>query len=281
MHPTHGSFKWGVAEGEDPSVGGNQPVAVSIRSDRYSHHWGIEVHPTHGSFKWGVAEGKDPSVGGNQPVATAVGCGRHSDNWRVEMQRRQAAKRRRSISATEHCSVGARCPIARSAVRRRNTGPETRCTVERGARWVWPRLTIWEREFVGVQQPIPIAFGDCRQCAASKSSGQRARRLGIETAGSGGSGMERSGSVERGVESKDPSVSTGQPIARCGPSRCGVCGCGACQQHRNAGAGQQSHCSADGRQFNLLDVPCSKHTQPCAAATLPHRAVQSSAPLIL
>ena len=74
----------GIAEGEDPSVGGHEPVPLVVGCGRHPHDGLVEVLVAHGSEESGVTEGEEPAVGRRQPVALAVGSCSHPDDGLVE-----------------------------------------------------------------------------------------------------------------------------------------------------------------------------------------------------
>src|ERR1035437_9126162 len=64
-----GPVEPGVAEDEDPPVGSDQPVALSVRGGGHRHTRLVERLAPGGPVEPGVAEGEDPPVGSDQPVA--------------------------------------------------------------------------------------------------------------------------------------------------------------------------------------------------------------------
>src|SRR5438477_4580158 len=62
-----GAEERGVAEGEDPAVGGDQPVAGAGRRWRQPDDGSIELQGAGGAEEAGVAEGEDAAVGGDEP----------------------------------------------------------------------------------------------------------------------------------------------------------------------------------------------------------------------
>src|SRR3982074_3687046 len=64
-----GSEEGGVAEGEDPSIRGDQPVALPARRGGSGHDGPGESDGPGGPEEGGVTEGEDPSIRGDQPVA--------------------------------------------------------------------------------------------------------------------------------------------------------------------------------------------------------------------
>ena len=79
-----GADEGGIAEGEDPAVRGDQPVAAAGCRTGQSDHRRVESQPARGSVEDRVAEGEDSAVRGDQPVAAAGRRGRHVDDRGVE-----------------------------------------------------------------------------------------------------------------------------------------------------------------------------------------------------
>ena len=75
----------GVAEREDPAIGGHQPVALTVTCRRNADDRRVQVLAAHGTVEAGVAEGEDPAIAGHQPVALAVGCGGDADDRCIEV----------------------------------------------------------------------------------------------------------------------------------------------------------------------------------------------------
>src|SRR5439155_10557555 len=73
-----GAEEAGVAEAEDPAVGGDEPVALSGGAGGSSHDRLVEGDALGGAEGAGVAEAEDPAVGGVEPVAGAGGDVRDS-----------------------------------------------------------------------------------------------------------------------------------------------------------------------------------------------------------
>ncbi len=63
-----------IPEGKDPSVGGEEPVPLTVWRRRYADDWFVEVLPSHGPIELGVSEGEDSSVRPRQPVAVTASC---------------------------------------------------------------------------------------------------------------------------------------------------------------------------------------------------------------
>ena len=80
-----GSVEGGVAEGEDPSVACDEPVALAVGGGGDADDGLVEVGAASGSVEGGVAEGEDPSVSGDEPVALAVWGGGDADDGLVEV----------------------------------------------------------------------------------------------------------------------------------------------------------------------------------------------------
>src|SRR5436853_479471 len=70
-----GAEKAGVAEAEDPAVGGDEPVALTGGAGGSSHDRLVEGDAPRGAEEAGVAEAEDPAVGGDEPVALTGGAG--------------------------------------------------------------------------------------------------------------------------------------------------------------------------------------------------------------
>jgi hypothetical protein len=58
-----GAVEGGVAEGEHPAVGGDEPVPLAVRSGGRADDVFVEVDRTEGAVEGGVAEGEHPAVG--------------------------------------------------------------------------------------------------------------------------------------------------------------------------------------------------------------------------
>src|SRR5664280_241457 len=75
----------GVAEREDASIGGHQPVTTSVRRHCHAHDGLVEMDGTGRPVELGVAEREDASIGGHQPVTTSVRRGRHAHYGHIQM----------------------------------------------------------------------------------------------------------------------------------------------------------------------------------------------------
>ena len=74
-----GAVEAGVAEGEDASVGADQPVAATGRASPPCPRSGLfRAMLARGAAEVRVPKAKMPAVGGHEPVATDVGGGRHA-----------------------------------------------------------------------------------------------------------------------------------------------------------------------------------------------------------
>ena len=85
MLATHRAVEGGVTEGEDPAVGGHEPVALARRGGRHAHDGLVEVLAAHRAVEDSVTKGEDSAVGGTQPVALARGSGRNAHDGLVEV----------------------------------------------------------------------------------------------------------------------------------------------------------------------------------------------------
>ena len=63
----------GVAEAEDPAVGGVEPVATAVFGRHDADHGALQGNPAHRAVELGRAEGEDPAVRSHQPVAVGEG----------------------------------------------------------------------------------------------------------------------------------------------------------------------------------------------------------------
>ena len=91
----HRAAEGGIAEGEDPPVGGHQPVAVAGRRGGDAHDRLVERRAGHRAMQRGVAEGVDAPVRAHQPVAVAGRGGGHADHRGGEgLTAHRAAERR-------------------------------------------------------------------------------------------------------------------------------------------------------------------------------------------
>ena len=59
----------GIAEGEDATVGGDQPVAAAVGRRRDAHDGTLQVDRARRTVELGGAEGEDAAVRSHQPVA--------------------------------------------------------------------------------------------------------------------------------------------------------------------------------------------------------------------
>src|SRR5438128_2088107 len=82
--PARGAGEGGVAEGEDPAVGGDEPVPLAARRRRHADDRPVEGGSAGGAVERRVAEGEDPPVRGDEPVTGAGGGGRHADDGPVQ-----------------------------------------------------------------------------------------------------------------------------------------------------------------------------------------------------
>src|SRR5205807_1663706 len=64
-----GPEKARVAEREDPAVGGNEPVAVTVGGGGHAHDWLVEAQRSGGAEEARVAEAEHAAIGGHEPVA--------------------------------------------------------------------------------------------------------------------------------------------------------------------------------------------------------------------
>ena len=107
----------GVAEGEDPAVGRDEPVARS----RGARHGGddrlVEVEGAGRAEEMGVAEGEDAAVGRHQPVARAAGGADGGDDRLVEVDGPRRAEEM-GVAEGEDAAVGRDEPVARGRDRR-------------------------------------------------------------------------------------------------------------------------------------------------------------------
>ena len=63
-----GAVEAGIAEGEDPAVGGHEPVAAVIGRRRDPDHRTLEGQRPRRPVELRRTEGEDPAVGADQPV---------------------------------------------------------------------------------------------------------------------------------------------------------------------------------------------------------------------
>src|SRR5205085_11655999 len=74
-----GAEEGGVAEGEDPSVGGEEVVALPARRGHGADDRPVEVERRPVAEEPGIAEGHGPAPAGEDPVAVAGRGGREAD----------------------------------------------------------------------------------------------------------------------------------------------------------------------------------------------------------
>ena len=144
--PTIGALRWtraerpvesGVAEGEHPAVGRDEPVAVPGRRRRDADDRLVQVHGAERAVERRVAVGEHASVGADDPVAVPRRGGGHADD------------RRRRDRGRE---LGCAALVAQDA------GPRSRCGSQgrRASRRCRPRSTAAGRERgeVGVRPAV-------------------------------------------------------------------------------------------------------------------------------
>ena len=74
----HRAEELGVTEGEDPTVGGDEPVAVAAACPVHPDDRLGQLGAPGGAVELGITEGEDPPVGGHEPVALARRRRRHA-----------------------------------------------------------------------------------------------------------------------------------------------------------------------------------------------------------
>ena len=99
MHGAGRPVEARVAEREDAAVGGNEPVAASVRRRRDADHRLVEVHRARRAVEPRGAVAEDAAVLGEQPVAGARRVGGDADERRVQRHRRRAERPRAAESA--------------------------------------------------------------------------------------------------------------------------------------------------------------------------------------
>src|SRR5207244_4421098 len=82
--PAGGTAELGVAEAEDPAVGGHEPVAVAGRGGGHADDGLVEVDAPGGAEERGVAVAEDPAVPSHEPVAVSRTGGHAPDDRLVE-----------------------------------------------------------------------------------------------------------------------------------------------------------------------------------------------------
>ena len=96
----------GVAELEHATVGGDQPVAPTVRSGGDAHDRCVQVLAPHGAVERRIPEVEDPAVGRHQPVAAPVRRLRDADDRGIEVLTAHGTGERRG-------SVVEDAPVAR------------------------------------------------------------------------------------------------------------------------------------------------------------------------
>src|SRR5579875_1838141 len=115
----HRAEERGVAEGEDPAVGGHQPVALAARGGGHAHDGPRQVDLLRVPVEGTVAVGEDLAEGGDHGIAHGVGGGGHANH--LALGGRRIARRRRWCG---HCRVAWCVHLCRGVVggRRRGAG---------------------------------------------------------------------------------------------------------------------------------------------------------------
>ena len=98
----------GVTEGEDTTVGGDQPVPLAVRGGRHPDDGSVEAVATEGPVGLGVAVGGNVAVGSYQPVPLAARCVGPAHRIRKSPHRRSVEQ---VLTEGEHATVGADGPV--------------------------------------------------------------------------------------------------------------------------------------------------------------------------
>ena len=143
----------GVAEREDPAVGGGHPVAVVLRPRGHADDRSVQAHAAGRAEELRVAEAEHATVTRVEPVAPARRRRRHPEDRRVQPDRARRAVELR-VAEAEHAAVARDEPVALAGRCRRH--PDDRLVEPSGAgRAV--ELRVAEGEDAAVQADQPVA----------------------------------------------------------------------------------------------------------------------------
>ena len=144
-----------IAEGEDASVGSDEPVAASRASRGDADDRLVQVHGAGRPVEAGVAGGEDAAVGRDAPRALAAGSGGHADDRRVERHAARSTPELIGVPATalQAGTIVAATAIARIATLMRGIqlGAVPRCRTMRSPSPVL-RSSVSDHQRIGTDQ---------------------------------------------------------------------------------------------------------------------------------